>query len=129
MQYKTLRQQCNELLSAGRYDELQRLLSTEREKIAAEMEQTLSWVPTVLPEWIINVYAKLLSLIYRPALLREEARLANLHRRLEIIVEMEQKLLEALNREVATLMEEIGILEITAPNEKQYGQGQRRRKE
>lgn len=118
MQYKTLKQQCEELLIAGQYDELQRLLSNERQKIAAEMEQTLAWVPVFLPRLITNVYAKLLSLVYRPALLQDEARLANQHRRLETIIEMERKLLDALNREAQMLMKEVGVLAVTMPKDK-----------
>jgi hypothetical protein len=41
----------------------------------------------------------------------EEATLAHQHRRIEIIIEMEQKLLDALNRRARTLVEEARALE------------------
>jgi hypothetical protein len=111
MTYKTLRQHCQELLETKRYDELQLFLSSEREKIAGEMSETLAFIPAGWPNGLISLYARLLALVWsftknRPSLLKEEAWLANQNRRLMTILEMEQKLLEALNQEARTLAEE-----------------------
>jgi hypothetical protein len=117
MLYKTLRQQGKELLAAKRYDELQALLSVEREKLAVEMYQTLPYVPGYLPRFLVGIYAKLLVAglkvlaINHPAVLPEEARLANQTRRIETIIELERQLLAALNREAKTLVEEARLLE------------------
>ena len=116
MPYKTFRQQCQELLEAKRYDELQALLSAEREKIAAEINEVLPYIPPYLPKSLMGFYAKLLSIIWafgknRPSFLKEEASLANHNRRLELIVEMEQKLLEVLGQEAKLLTEEARALE------------------
>ncbi len=124
MQYKTLKQQCKELLAAGRYDELQALLSTERAKIAAEMEQSPTFIPPYLPRFLVGLYVKLLPLIWtfrqdRPSLLREEARLAHQNRRIQIIIEMEQNLLAALNQEANTLQAEVRALEEKLARERQ----------
>jgi hypothetical protein len=111
MVYKTLRQQCQELLEAKQYDELQFLLSAEREKIAAEMKETVAYIPVCLPKCLTSLYARLLAMVWlfaknRPSLLKEEAWLANQNRRLMTILEMEQKLLEALSQEAQVLTEE-----------------------
>lgn len=111
MAYKTLRQRCQELLEAKRYDELQDFLSSERAKIAVEMGDTLAYFPTWLPKCLIDLYARLLAVTWlltknHPPLLKEEAWLANQNRRLVTILEMEQKLLEALNLEARVLAEE-----------------------
>lgn len=117
MSYKTLRQQGQELLEAKRYDELQALLSAEREKLVIEMHQTLPYIPAYLPKFLIGVYAKLLAAGMgtlaksRPSLLREEAWLANQTRRIETIIEMEQQLLVALNQETTALIEKARLLE------------------
>ena len=115
MTYQTLRQQCKELLAAKRYDELQALLSSEREKIAAELSQTFGYIPVWLPKFLRDCYAQLLPAVWlfvpnRPSVLREEARLATQNRRLATILEMEQKLLEALSQEAQTLTEEARTL-------------------
>jgi hypothetical protein len=117
MSYRTLRQQGKELLVAKRYDELQALLSVEREKLAIEMHQTLPYVPGYLPKFLASIYAKLLVAglkvlaINQPQVLPEEARLANQTRRIETIIELERQLLAALNREATTLVEEARSLE------------------
>jgi hypothetical protein len=113
--YKTLRQQCQELLEAKRYDELQDFLSSEREKIALEMNETLAYFPAWLPKCLIDLYARLLAVTWlftknRLPLLKEEAWLANQNRRLATILEMEQKLLEALSQEMKLLTEEVRAL-------------------
>jgi hypothetical protein len=114
--YQTLRQQCRELLEARRYDELQALLSAERERVAVEVNQVFPYIPAYLPRCLMSLYARLLPVIWvfaqnRPSLLSEEASLAHQHRRIEIIIEMEQKLLDALNRKARTLVEEARALE------------------
>jgi hypothetical protein len=120
--YTTLKQQCKELLEAKRYDELQVLISAEREKVAAEINQAFPYVPTYLPRFLIGLYGKLLSVIWvfaknRPSFLRQDANLANQNRRINLIIEMEQKLLEALNQEARVLTAAAWMLE--------RGQGQK----
>lgn len=114
--YKTLKQQCQELLEAKRYDELQALLSAERAKLAVEVTQMFPYIPAYLPKCLLGLYVRLLPAIWvfaqnRPSYLSEQAGLANQRRRIEIIIETEQKLLDALNREAKALVEEARALE------------------
>jgi hypothetical protein len=79
------------------------------------MSETLAYIPAGLPKCLIGLYARLLAVAwlfvsYRPPLLKEEAWLANQNRRLKTILEMEQKLLEALSQEAKMLTEETRAL-------------------
>jgi hypothetical protein len=79
--------------------------------VAAEIYQAFPYVPPYLPRFLMGLYGQLLPVIQvfaqnRPSFLGLEANLAHQNRRIEIILELEQKLLEALNQETRLLMAE-----------------------